>query len=83
MSPELIVFDLAGTTVKDNHDVHRALQKALAKYGVAISLEDANMRDGNSEASRHSYPAGKKYRYASSDNRGFDSGKSIMCLSKR
>jgi phosphonatase-like hydrolase len=42
MSPELIVFDLAGTTVKDNHDVHRALQNALAKYGVLISLEDAN-----------------------------------------
>jgi phosphoglycolate phosphatase-like HAD superfamily hydrolase len=42
MSPELIVFDLAGTTVKDNHDVHRALQHALAKYGVWISIEDAN-----------------------------------------
>ena len=34
MSLELIVFDLAGTTVKDNHDVHRALQNALAKYGA-------------------------------------------------
>jgi len=42
MNPELIVFDLAGTTVKDNHDVHRALQNALAKYGALISLEDAN-----------------------------------------
>ena len=42
MSPELIVFDLAGTTVKDNHDVHRALQNALRKYGVLISIEDAN-----------------------------------------
>jgi len=42
MSLELIVFDLAGTTVKDNHDVHRALQNALAKYGVLISLDDAN-----------------------------------------
>lgn len=42
MNPELIVFDLAGTTVKDNHDVHRALQKALAKYNVLISIEDAN-----------------------------------------
>ena len=30
MSLELMVFDLAGTTVKDNHDVQRALQKALA-----------------------------------------------------
>ena len=42
MSLELIVFDLAGTTVKDNHDVHRALQNALAKYGAWISLEEAN-----------------------------------------
>ena len=42
MNPELIVFDLAGTTVKDNHDVHRALQKALEKYGVSISIADAN-----------------------------------------
>ena len=42
MSPELIVFDLAGTTVKDNHDVHRALQNALARYGALISLDEAN-----------------------------------------
>ena len=42
MNPELIVFDLAGTTVKDNHDVHRALQKALEKFGISISIADAN-----------------------------------------
>lgn len=42
MPIELIVFDLAGTTVKDNKDVHQALQKALAAHGVEISLEDAN-----------------------------------------
>ena len=42
MNPELIVIDLAGTTVNDNHDVHPALQNALAKYGALISLEDAN-----------------------------------------
>ncbi|MBY0432757.1 MAG: HAD hydrolase-like protein [Cyclobacteriaceae bacterium] len=40
--PELIVFDLAGTTVKDNRDVHRVLQMALEQYHVPISLEDAN-----------------------------------------
>jgi len=39
---ELIVFDLAGTTVKDNRDVHRVLKDTLAKYDVDISLEDAN-----------------------------------------
>jgi phosphoglycolate phosphatase-like HAD superfamily hydrolase len=42
MGIELVVFDLAGTTVKDNKDVHRILQQALAKHGVAISIADAN-----------------------------------------
>jgi phosphonatase-like hydrolase len=42
MAIELIVFDLAGTTVKDNKDVHRVLQQALAIHHVAISIEDAN-----------------------------------------
>jgi len=42
MAVELVIFDLAGTTVKDNRDVHRALQNALAKFNIFISLEDAN-----------------------------------------
>ena len=42
MAIELVVFDLAGTTVKDNKDVHRVLQQALQQHGVAISIEDAN-----------------------------------------
>lgn len=42
MKFKLVVFDLAGTTVKDNRDVHRVLQKALSKNGVQITLEDAN-----------------------------------------
>lgn len=42
MDIQLVVFDLAGTTVKDNKDVHRVLQKALAHHGVEVSLEDAN-----------------------------------------
>ncbi len=42
MIPQLIVFDLAGTTVKDNRDVHRVLRDALAEHGVDISLNDAN-----------------------------------------
>lgn len=42
MKIELVVFDLAGTTVKDNQDVHRVLQVALRHAGVDISLEDAN-----------------------------------------
>jgi len=42
MEIKLVVFDLAGTTVKDNRDVHRVLQESLADYGVEISLEAAN-----------------------------------------
>lgn len=39
---ELIIFDLAGTTVHDDHDVHKALQRAMADQGVDITLEEAN-----------------------------------------
>ncbi len=42
MKIELVVFDLAGTTVKDNNDVHRVLQQALAHHHVEISIADAN-----------------------------------------
>lgn len=42
MTAQLVVFDLAGTTVHDNRDVHRALQLAMAEHQVEISLDDAN-----------------------------------------
>ena len=42
MKAELIVFDLAGTTVKDNKDVHRVLQSALKQFGIEISIAQAN-----------------------------------------
>ena len=42
MKIQLVVFDLAGTTVKDNKDVHRMLQAALEESGVAISIDEAN-----------------------------------------
>jgi phosphonatase-like hydrolase len=42
MKPQLFVFDLAGTTVKDNQYVHRVLQKALLKESVSISISEAN-----------------------------------------
>jgi len=42
MAIELVVFDLAGTTVKDNQDVHRVLWHALSRQGVEISMDDAN-----------------------------------------
>lgn len=42
MAIQLVVFDLAGTTVKDNKDVHRVLQQALQQHDVSISMDDAN-----------------------------------------
>lgn len=42
MALELVVFDLAGTTVHDNRDVHKALQKAMFDHSVEISLDEAN-----------------------------------------
>ncbi|SEA74468.1 HAD hydrolase-like protein [Pedobacter hartonius] len=42
MSVKLVVFDLAGTTVKDNNDVSKAFQSALGKYGYNIPLELIN-----------------------------------------
>ncbi len=42
MGIELIVFDLAGTTVRDNKDVHRTLKNAMNLFGVTISIEEAN-----------------------------------------
>lgn len=42
MKFQLAVFDLAGTTVKDNRDVHRVLRSALSRHGVDITLDEAN-----------------------------------------
>jgi phosphonatase-like hydrolase len=39
MSVKLVVFDMAGTTVKDNHDVTRAFQAALRKSHYEVPLE--------------------------------------------
>ncbi|WP_158797612.1 HAD hydrolase-like protein [Pedobacter sp. L105] len=39
MSVKLVVFDLAGTTVKDDHEVSKAFQSALKKHGYEIPLE--------------------------------------------
>jgi phosphonatase-like hydrolase len=42
MEIELVVLDLAGTTVHDNNDVHKVLQLALKHFNVDISIEEAN-----------------------------------------
>ncbi len=39
---ELVVFDMAGTTVKDNHDVSRALILAFEQVGIPLTLADTN-----------------------------------------
>ena len=39
MPIKLAVFDIAGTTVKDNHDVSKALQAAFLKSGYNVPLE--------------------------------------------
>jgi len=46
MAVELVVFDLAGTTVHDNKDVSRVLQNSLAKSDVLVSLEEAALLMG-------------------------------------
>ena len=39
MSIKLIVFDIAGTTVKDDHDVSKAFQSALLKFNYEVPIE--------------------------------------------
>jgi phosphonatase-like hydrolase len=39
---ELVVFDMAGTTVNDEDSVSRCLQAALEAVGVAVSVADVN-----------------------------------------
>jgi len=39
---QLVVFDLAGTTVKENFDVQRTLKNAFKKIDIEISIEQAS-----------------------------------------
>ncbi|GHN01992.1 phosphatase [Cytophagales bacterium WSM2-2] len=63
MKPELFIFDLAGTTVHDNRDVHRVLQHVFKEIHLDISIHEANEVMGipKPEAikillQQHSYP---------------------------
>ena len=38
MSIKLVVFDIAGTTVKDDHEVSKAFQAAMKKSGYVVDL---------------------------------------------
>jgi phosphonatase-like hydrolase len=42
VSIELVVFDMAGTTVNDEDSVSRCVQAALGAVGVAVSIADVN-----------------------------------------
>ncbi|MEQ8687754.1 MAG: HAD hydrolase-like protein [Imperialibacter sp.] len=42
-SIQLVVFDLAGTTVQDNQDVQKVLRKTLQRQGVSITMKEAAM----------------------------------------
>lgn len=42
MKIELVVFDMAGTTVRDEDAVNRCLRAALQTGGVAVSADDVN-----------------------------------------
>lgn len=41
-NPKLIVFDLAGTTVRDTNTVGSCLQAALEGAGVSVTVDDVN-----------------------------------------
>lgn len=42
MSVELVVFDIAGTTVKDKNNVGIAFQEAMRSHGYEIAIEEVN-----------------------------------------
>lgn len=43
---ELVVFDLAGTTIADNSEVHQAFIRAFADEGMEVSYDEANAAMG-------------------------------------
>src|SRR6478752_1628480 len=47
--PQLIVFDLAGTTVQDNGEVPESFSAALAQYGVQVTPEQLRKVRGSSK----------------------------------
>ncbi len=42
-SIQLVIFDMAGTTVAGHNEVHHALQQALAHEEVAVTYEEVNV----------------------------------------
>ena len=46
---KLVVFDLAGTTVRDNGEVPSAFKSALNRFGVHVSNEQLDNVRGSSK----------------------------------
>jgi phosphonatase-like hydrolase len=57
---ELVIFDLAGTTVQDRGEVPAAFTSALADHGIGVSAEDLKTVRGSSkrDAILHFLPPG-------------------------
>jgi phosphoglycolate phosphatase-like HAD superfamily hydrolase len=47
--PQLIIFDLAGTTVQDNGEVPESFSAALAQHGVQVTPEQLRKVRGSSK----------------------------------
>jgi phosphoglycolate phosphatase-like HAD superfamily hydrolase len=47
--PQLIIFDLAGTTVQDNGEVPESFSAALAQHGVQVTPEQVRKVRGSSK----------------------------------
>lgn len=64
---DLVVFDMAGTTVRDDGQVPRAFAAALARHGVALTADQITAVRGSSkrEAVRQFVPAGPNHARAS------------------
>lgn len=50
MGIKLAVFDIAGTTLKDNHDVSKVFQTALSRFDYQLSLEQIDPLMGYEKA---------------------------------
>src|SRR5687767_1358939 len=47
--PQLVIFDMAGTTVEDRGEVPAAFTAALAKHGIEVTPEQVNAVRGASK----------------------------------
>ena len=58
---ELVIFDMAGTTVEDNDEVLAAFMSAVNEHGLDASEEEVNARMGGSKVEVFRYFVGRQY----------------------